>query len=49
MFSFLFINSGVQYADALPAHLGRDSDAVQLHPEIDGASRTMDVFMNVKE
>jgi len=47
--SFLFIDSGVQYPDALLAHLGRDSAAVQLHPEIDGPSQTNDAFMNVKE
>ena len=47
--SFLFINFGVPYADALLAHLGRDSDAVHLHSEIDGLSRTIDAFVNVKE
>ena len=49
MSSFLFIDSGVHYPDALLAHLGRDSDAVQLHPEIDSPSQTNNAFMNVKE
>lgn len=49
MSSFLFINSGVQHAAAMLADLGRDFDAVQLHPEIDGLSQIVDAFVNVKE
>ena len=49
MFSFLFINSGMQYAAAILANLGRDFDAVQLHPETDGLSQIVDAFVNVKD
>lgn len=47
MSSFLFINSGVQHADAVLAHLGQDSDAVQLDAETDGPSRSVGALVNV--